>query len=137
MMMSLGQFVFSLTSAPFHKLQRQRSWKHATSSRIGARNASQFAGPGDDTITLNGLVAPETIGKIASITELGKMADSGDGYVLVDGTGNVYGAFVIDGLSETQTYHTSSGVARRIEFSLTLKRIDDKLLSEVERQGTN
>ncbi|AJY28378.1 phage P2 GpU family protein [Burkholderia thailandensis 34] len=76
MLMSLDQFVFSLTSAPFRELQRRRTWKHPTSSRVGARDGRQFAGVGDDTITLNGLVAPETFGSIASIRELAAMADT-------------------------------------------------------------
>jgi phage protein U len=134
MMMSLDQFVFSLKTAPFKELQRQRSWKHRTSSRVGSRDASQFTGAGDDTITLNGLVAPETIGSIASLNELATMGDTGDAYVLVDGIGNVYGAFIIDGLNETQTYHTAEGIPRRIEFSLTLKRVDDDMLAQAAKK---
>lgn len=135
MMMSLDQFVFSLASAPYKELQRQRSWKHRTSSRVGARDASQFTGPGVDTITLNGVLAPDNgIGKIASLDKLAMMGDAGDAYVLVDGIGNVYGAFSIEGLNETATYHTPEGIPRKIEFSLTLKRVDDTLLSSI-RQG--
>jgi phage protein U len=134
MMMSLDQFVFSLKTAPFKELQRQRNWKHRTSSRVGSRDASQFTGAGDDTITLNGLVAPETIGSVASIKELATMGDTGDAYVLVDGIGNVYGAFIIDGLNETQTYHTAEGIPRRIEFSLTLKRVDDDMLAQAAKK---
>ncbi|MFP3244723.1 MAG: phage tail protein [Paraburkholderia sp.] len=135
MMMSLDQFVFSLKTAPFRELQRQRNWKHRTSSRVGSRDASQFTGAGEDTITLNGLVAPETIGSIGSLDELATMADAGDAYVLVDGIGNVYGAFIIDGLNETQTFHTVEGIPRRIEFSLTLKRVDDDMLAQAAKKA--
>ncbi|MBN3728479.1 phage tail protein [Burkholderia sp. Ac-20379] len=128
MLMSLDQFVFSLTSAPFQQLARARGWKHASKTRIGKRDARQYVGPGDDTITLEGLVAPETIGSIASIDELAAMADHGDAYVLVDGGGNVYGAYLITALNETQTYHTPDGTPRRIAFTLTLTRVDDSEL---------
>ncbi|WP_459906939.1 phage tail protein [Caballeronia sp. HLA56] len=131
MMMSLGQFLFSLRSAPLKELQRQRNWKHRTSSRVGARDASQYVGVGDDTITLNGMVAQDnSIGTIASLTELAKMGDSGDAYVLVDGSGTVYGAFVIESLNETASYHTVAGVARKIEFNLSIKRVDDDVLAK-------
>ena len=134
MMMSLDQFVFSLATAPYKALQRQRSWKHRTSARVGARDASQFTGAGDDTITLNGMVAPDNgIGEIASLDKLATMGDAGDAYVLVDGVGNVYGAFIIEGLNETATYHTREGIPRKIEFSLTLKRVDDTLLSSLRQ----
>ena len=128
MMMSLDQFVFSLRTVPYKELLRQRTWKHRTNSRVGARDASQFTGVGDDTITLNGMIAPETIGSIVSLERLAAMGDVGDAYVLVDGTGNVYGAFVIDSLNETATYHTKEGVPRKIEFNRTLKRVDDSML---------
>ncbi|MDR5776727.1 MULTISPECIES: phage tail protein [unclassified Caballeronia] len=133
MMMSLGQFVFSLKTAPFKELQRQRNWKHRSSSRIGARDASQYVGVGDDTITLNGMVAQDNaIGTIASLDELAKMGDAGDAYVLVDGAGTVYGAFVIESLNETATYHTRDGVARKIEFNLSIKRVDDDALANAQ-----
>jgi phage protein U len=134
MMMSLDRFVFSLASVPYQQLQRQRSWKHRTTSRIGARDARQFTGAGADTITLNGMVAPDNgIGEIASLDELARMGDVGEAYVLVDGIGNVYGAFIIDSLKETATYHTQEGIPRKIEFSLTLERVDDTLLSSIRQ----
>lgn len=126
MMMCLGQFVFSLRTAPFKELQRQRSWKHRTSSRVGARDASQFTGVGDDTITLSGMVAEDnSIGTTASLDALAEMADKGDAYVLVDGLGGVYGAYIIESLNETASFHTALGVAQKIEFNLSLKRVDD------------
>ena len=136
MMMSLDQFVFSLQSAPYKELQRQRSWKHRTSSRVGTRDASQYTGAGDDSITLNGMVAANNgVGTIASLDELAKMGDAGDAYVLVDGVGNVYGAYVIESLNETATYHTEEGIARKIEFNLTLKRVADETLAAEQGDG--
>ncbi|MGZ2743261.1 phage tail protein [Burkholderia stagnalis] len=130
MMMSLNQFVFSLATAPFRELKRQRSWKHPTSSRIGVRDASQFAGVGNDTITLSGSVAPDNgIGEIASIEALAQMGDVGDAYVLVDGQGYVYGAYVIESVNVTGTYHTKEGVPRKVDFDMTLKRVDDSALA--------
>ncbi|MFB9042802.1 phage tail protein, partial [Xanthomonas arboricola] len=62
MMMSYGTFVFALDSAAYLQLQRQMSWRHSTSERVGARAASQFLGPGDETIELSGLIAPDLTG---------------------------------------------------------------------------
>ena len=108
--------------------------KGVASERVGALDASQFTGAGADRITLNGVLAPENgIGKIASLDKLAMMGDAGDAYALVDGIGNVYGAFIIDGLNETATYHTREGSPRKIEFSLTLKRVDDTLLSSLRQ----
>jgi len=129
MMMSLGQFVFSLSTLAYQELQRRTSWKHASTSRVGGRNARQFTGAGDDTITLTGWFAPDQgIGKLSSLTELRTMGDEGDAYALVDGTGSVYGAFVIEGVDEGQSLHQKDGTPRRIEFTINLTRVDDGLV---------
>ena len=128
MLASLGQFVFSLSTLAYQELQRRTSWKHASTSRVGARNARQFLGPGDDGITLTGWIAPDQVGKLSSIAELRAMGDAGEAYALVDGTGSVYGAFIIEGLDEGQTLHQKDGTPRRVEFTITLMRVDDGLV---------
>lgn len=129
MMMSLGQFVFSLSTLAYQELQRRTSWKHPSTPRVGGRAARQFTGAGDDSITLTGWFAPDQgIGKLASLTELRTMGDDGNAYALVDGAGNVYGAFVIEGLDEGQSLHAKDGTPRRIEFTLNLMRVDDGLV---------
>lgn len=135
MMMALDQFVFSLQTAPYRELQRRRSWKHRRTSRVGARDASQYTGVGDDTITLTGALAPaEGFGRITAMKDLSDMGDQGEAYVLVDALGQVYGAYVIEGLDETQRYHTALGVPRNVEFTLTLSRVED---SALQMQASN
>lgn len=135
MLLALGQFPFLLLSAPLNEWQRQRAWKHATNSRVGARDASQYVGQGNDSITLAGLIAAGEIGSPLSLDVLVAMADTGDAYVLVDGTGRVHGAFVIAELHETQTYHNLLGVAQKIEFTLTLNRVDDSAMAATADSG--
>lgn len=125
MMMALGTFVFSLADLAYQELQRSTGWRHGSSERIGARAARQYLGPGDDTIQLSGLVAPELTGDPASLDLLRSMADDGQPLSLVDGAGIVHGAFVIEDLQETRTLFFSDGAARRIEFQLSLTRVDE------------
>ncbi|ACO79880.1 Phage P2 GpU protein [Azotobacter vinelandii CA] len=125
MMMALGQFVFSLSTLAYQEFQRQTDWRHGSTSRIGVRPARQFLGPGDDSITLPGVLLPELTGGIPSLDEVREMADTGRAWVLVEGTGRLYGLWVIESLSETRSLFFSDGTARRIEFSLVLKRVDD------------
>ncbi len=133
MMMSLGTFVFSLSTLAYQQLQRQRSWRHATSERIGARPASQFLGPGEDSIELSGLLAPDLTGDPLSIDTLASMADEGRPYALVDGSGVVYGAYVVTSVNETQTLQFADGTPRRIEFQLSLQRVPDEAMAENQR----
>lgn len=125
MMMALGMFVFSLPTLAYQELQRQTEWRHATSSRVGTNPASQFAGRGDDRITLPGLILPEVGGTQLSLDTLRMMADTGKAWPLIEGTGKIMGIWVIESVSETRSIFFKDGAARRIEFSISLKRIDD------------
>jgi phage protein U len=125
MLLALDQFVFGMDTLAFQELQRQTQWKHRTTSRVGARDARQYMGPGEDTITLTGVLAPELTGKLSSLQDLRKMADAGAAYAMVDGAGTVYGAFVIEGLNEGQSLHYADGTPRRVEFTLSLARTDE------------
>ncbi|MER2104459.1 MAG: phage tail protein, partial [Pseudomonas atacamensis] len=44
---------------------------------------------------------------------------------MVEGSGRIYGLWIIESLSETKTIFFRDGTPRRIEFTLSLKRIDD------------
>lgn len=125
MMMSLGMFVFSLSTLAYQELQRQTDWRHPTTNRVGANPARQFVGKGEDTITMPGILLPELAGTAMSLDALRTMADTGKAYPLVEGTGRILGVWVIESISETRTLFFRDGAARRIEFSITLERIDD------------
>ncbi len=131
MMMCLGQFVFSLSTLAYQDFQRQTQWRHPSNSRVGARPARQYAGPGDDTITLQGLLAPELTGTIESLSKLREMADTGSAWPLVEGTGRFYGLYAIEGLNEGRTLFFQDGAARRIEFTVNLVRVDDDRVDRI------
>lgn len=125
MLMSLDQFVFGMTTLAHQELQRQTQWRHASNARVGARNARQFTGPGDDTITLSGVLMPEISGTLDSLDKLRAMGDQGQAYALVDGEGAVYGAYLIESIQQTGSYLQANGRPRKVEFSITLTRTDD------------
>lgn len=103
MMLALGMFVFSLSTAAYQELQRQTNWRHASNSRIGAAPARQFLGRGDDTITLPGIILPELAGTTLSLDTIRLMANTGTAWPMVEGSGRIYGLWVIESLSETNT----------------------------------
>lgn len=125
MMMALGMFVFSLETLAYQEFQRQTEWRHGSTSRIGTNPARQYMGRGDDSITLPGVLLPALAGTQLSLDTLRTMADTGKAWPLVEGTGKIYGTWIIESLNETRTLFFRDGQARRIEFTLTLKRIDD------------
>ncbi|CAQ82101.1 MULTISPECIES: phage tail protein [Photorhabdus] len=128
MMAALGLFVFMLKTTPYQNLQYQQSWRHAFNSRIGLRPAWQFLGPDNDTMTLSGSLYPEiTTGSRLSLIALQIMADSGKAWSFIDGRGTVYGMFVIEKIEQTKTELMSNGAARKIDFTLSLRRVDSSL----------
>jgi len=125
MMMALGTFAFSLPELAYQQLRHAMAWRHASSERVGARAAHQYIGPGDETIELSGIVAPPLTGNTASLDLLRDLANEGRPLSLVDGTGVVCGAFAITSMTATKTLFFEDGAARRIEFQLSLLRVDE------------
>lgn len=124
-LMAFGMFVFGLETAAYQDFQRQTEWRHGSTSRIGTNPARQYLGRGDESITLQGVLLPALAGTVLSLDTLRTMADTGKAYPLIEGTGRIYGVWVIESMTEGRTIFFSDGAARRIEFSLSLKRIDD------------
>ena len=112
-MMSLGQFAFGLATLPFETLRRQSEWRHPSNSRVGVRPARQSLGP-------------EFRGSTRTLLQLREMANSGKAWALVSGAGEVFGAWVIENLTETRTVLMDNGAPRRIEFELQLAAVDDE-----------
>ena len=124
MLAALGMFVFATDSLLFDSLTRDRDWRHGRTDRFGARAASQFLGPGEDKVTLNGTLVPELAGRYSSIETLAEMGDGGDAHQLADGSGNVLGSFTIMNLREQHDILIDNGKARVIGFSIDLQRVD-------------
>lgn len=126
MLLSLGQFIFSVDTMTFSELQRNRSWVYGSNSIAQGRDQYQFTGAGDETVTIPFLIyQSHGFGDRQAIDDLAEMADSGSGYVLIDGSGYIYGVFVITSIDETRTHITNTGVARKIDGTMKLTRVDD------------
>jgi len=97
---------------------------HVRTQRVGARPANQFLGPGEDKITLNGLLAPNLIGDRNSIDTLRDMMNTGDAHELVTGEGVVLGQYVINAVDERKSEFTQEGIARLTDFAIDLTRIE-------------
>lgn len=127
MLMSLGQFIFKTSTLAFQEIQRQRAWNYADNSVVFGRPKKQFTGAGEDSVTLPGLIYEEYgFGTRFALDELASMADTGQGYVLMDGSGYLYGVFVIDSIDETKSILMDNGVPRKIDYTFKLSRTDDE-----------
>lgn len=125
-MMAFGYFIFNLYTVPYQSQQQEREWRHAAHDRVGARPAYQFLGPGEESMTLSGTLMPELSGGRVSLELLTKMADTGQAYPLIEGSGVFHGMFVASSISQTRTEFFSDGAARKIEFTVKLTRVDER-----------
>ncbi|GEN25407.1 tail assembly protein [Halomonas cupida] len=135
MMMAYGLFVFALDTASYRELQRRTSWRHAPQSRVGRRPARQFLGPAEDTITLTGTLLPHFTGGQQNLDYLREMANQGAAWPLIEGNGSYYGLFIIEGMNEGKSHHMRDGSAQKIEFDLSLQRIDEDSGNALGRLG--
>lgn len=130
MMMTLGLFVFGLDTLAYQSLQRTTQYRYGRNNRIGKRAASQYLGPGADTITLPGTVHLE-MGDMSAIEQLRTMANRGEPYVLVSAQGKVYGLWEIDEITESQELFLPNGEPRKNDFSIKLTRADDDRIDQL------
>lgn len=119
-MMALGDFRFSLSTAAFQELVRNTAYKWAAIERIGVRPAMQFTGMGEETIKMSGSVFPAYKGGLSQIAKMRETAAKGLPQTLIDGTGRNWGSWCITDVNETQTVFFSNGTPRRIDFDISL-----------------
>ncbi|HBS2775283.1 MULTISPECIES: phage tail protein [Klebsiella] len=127
MMLALGMFVFMRQTLPHQTLQRDAEYRWPSNSRVGKRDSFQFLGPGEEKISLAGTLYPELTGGKLTMTAIRLMADQGCAWPLLDGTGTIYGMYVINNISETGSLFFADGTPRKIDFTLTLTRVDESL----------
>jgi Phage protein U len=123
-LMTLGMFLFGMETVPYQDLQRRMSWRHEESERFGARAASQFAGPGEDSIMIAGLIVPEMGATYSSVETLIEMAGTGDNWPLIDGLGRVLGHYRIEAIDQSHRGVMAGGLPRAVDFSMELRRVD-------------
>lgn len=123
-LLSLGMFVFGMDTLAYDDLQRRVSWRHPISDRFGARPVAQYAGPGDETVTISGLLVPEIAGTYGAMDVLEDMGNAGGDYPLLDGQGRVLGYYRIVRFEETHRNIMAGGVPRQKAISIELERVD-------------
>jgi uncharacterized protein len=119
--MALGSYRFSISTAVYESFKRETKWRWASQERLSRTPAKQYVGPGEDTITLEGVVYPHFRGGLEQIDNIRAEADKEEPLLLVDGLGYVYDYWVVTSLSETHTALWQKGVPLKQQFTLTLE----------------
>lgn len=128
-MMMLGPYPFTIDTAAYQTLMRTTGWRWPGQAQIGKRDAYQFVGREDDTISLRGVVYPQfrSVG-VWQVEALRALGETGKPQRLVDGTGHILGLWLITSVRENQALMGRSGTPKKQEFTLDLKKYDDDRL---------
>lgn len=121
-MMQLGEYQFGIESAVYEQLRRSTAYRWQGQDRIGRRPAQQFAGVGQETISLTGRIYPFYKGGLGQLDKLRAEAGQGEPRILVDGLGRIWGKWAVTRIDETQSTLMPDGVPEKIDFSLELAR---------------
>ena len=117
----LGVFVFYTDTIPFNS----KAWKHPHQSVVGSMPRSQYTGKDPDEISIQAELRPEITGGDGSLAMLQQMADTGQPYPLILGTGVLMGSYVITNVQIKRSELMYDSKARSIAFSMSLKKVAD------------
>lgn len=126
-MMMLGQFKFSLSTAAYQAFSRSSNFRWQACERFGQMPAFQYTGLGSDEITLSGDIYPSFAGDGKQIDWMRYYAGQGKPLMMVDGRGYVWGKWVILSIDEDREIFFSDGVARKQSFNMKISRYVDVL----------
>lgn len=121
-MMQLGSYQFSINTAAYQELRRRTAYSWAAQERFGKSANRQFTGPGDDSMTLSGVIYTEFRGGIRQLDEMRRMAARGRPLLLIDGYGRVMGHWIIESIEEGQSVFAGFGRPRKQEFTMQILR---------------
>ncbi|RJF82341.1 phage tail protein [Azospirillum cavernae] len=119
--MGLGDFRFEIGTAAYQKLQRTQGFRWEKQDRIGRAPALQFTGPDLIAVELEGTIYTAFKGGLGQVLKMRELAAKGEPQDLVDGTGKVWGPYVILDVAETQSVFLADGRPRRIDFTVKLQ----------------
>lgn len=135
MLAILGFFPFHTATIPFHEASEKHAYKHPVASVVNSMAPpSQFVGKEAVEYTLVAELRPEVSGGDWALRALQAMADTGNVYPLIWGTGIYQGVFKIKDIDINRHTFMSDGKAQAISVTITLLRQDGSLV-ELGKKG--
>jgi len=134
--MMLGDFMFSLNTAAYQESQRQTEYRWESQTVMGAHEILQYCGPGQETITLPGVIYPEWRGGTGQLDKVRALAATGKPQTLITASGGILGDYVVVSVQESRKVFAALGIPKKIEFQIELRRYSvgdgfDQLISAI------
>lgn len=121
----LGSFQFDLPNGVPQSFDRTADYRWEVQERLLRDPAAQFLGPGNQEITLDGVLFPGFSGRQSTMETLRQLAETGEAQMLTDGLGKVYGKWGIRRIQEGLSTFAPGGGARQITFNVSLVRYSE------------
>lgn len=132
-MIQLGEFQFTITTASYQTFTRDISYRWPSQDVIGKRPALQFVGPSKESIAVAGNIYPGEFGNVEQVDQMRSMAERGEPLRLIAsqyaGRGSIMGMWVILAVGEINSFFFEDGSPRKIEFSLEVSYYGDSSTS--------
>jgi phage protein U len=119
-LLALGAYRFSVSTGAYQKFKRDTAWRWPGQERIGMAPAKQYIGPGEDTISIDGVIYPHYRGGLRQVDMMRAQAGMGQPLPLITGFGRYLGNYCIEKIGESQEYLMSDGAPMKIEFNIEL-----------------
>lgn len=117
----LGPFMFSTSTTAPSTWTRKKSFKWAPVPRVGAQDSLQYMGPGDDTLTLAGVVFSNFKGGVGQVEYMRTIAEQGKPMPMMDGNGTVWGNWCILEVSEVAESFRDDATPRKQQWTISLR----------------
>ena len=119
-MLTFGPVLFGASTATYEQLERRTEYRWPAQDRLGRRPSYQSTGPGEDRITVDGVIFAGYRGRPSVLQALRDLAASGEPRTLAGGDGTVYGEWAVLSIRETRTGLYSDGAARKVAWAMDL-----------------
>lgn len=119
-LIGIGPYRLGLDNMAPDEIERSFEYRWEPQNRIGRRPAMQFLGPGEETVTLHGVIYPHYYGGFGQLERMRQEAARGIPRGVVSGYGRYHGLWCIRGIRDVQSYFLPSGAARKVEFDIEL-----------------
>ena len=126
--LALGPVAFGVRTLPPTRFRRSASYRWSSVPRIGGRPGRQWAGIGEERITLECVQAPG-FGLRTALDGLRALAATGTAHLLVPLAGKPYGWWVVTRISDGGEPLEADGSPIVNTIRVDLERVDESLLS--------
>ena len=112
--LTLGPVAFGVSTTVYQRLRRTTAYRWPALERAGRWPARQFTGPGNDQITIDGVVMPTYRGSVGAVDAPRELAMTGEPQQMSAGTGEVFGFWCLAQVEEDRSGLFSDGALRGV-----------------------